>query len=218
MLNSRSGDIQNAYYVPEGVDRLHSYLIGLSHAFEVSAIAASLSKESWSQTFYKPKNNGKALSTLREVLNAVTTVLASALRSRASGVRHWQVLPEAPCQLLPAVLRLPELPDRSSFNQRKSFHPYTIGELVRTYRSKDDRFEKDADLGAVLSKVVVESMKNFTSANNELMAGHNYANTGDMKTYLSGGAFVNFRGVDKNAVVDVINKILLGNAINQVWR
>lgn len=76
VLNSRGGDIQNAYYVLEGVNRLHSYFIGLSQAFEVSAIAASLSKESWSQTFYKPKNNDKALSTLREVLNAVTTVIS----------------------------------------------------------------------------------------------------------------------------------------------
>ncbi|KAI6086969.1 hypothetical protein F4821DRAFT_237314 [Hypoxylon rubiginosum] len=84
--------------------------------------------------------------------------------------------------------------------------------------SKDDTFEKDADLGAVLSKVVVESMKSFTSANNDLMAGKNYQSTGDIRTYLSGGSFVDFGGVDKNAVTDVMNKFLLGNAVNQLWR
>lgn len=61
-------------------------------------------------------------------------------------------------------------------------------------------------------------MKSFTSANNDLMAGKNYQNTGDIKSYLSGGAFVDFGGVDKNSVIDVMNKFLLGNAVNQLWR
>lgn len=82
---------------------------------------------------------------------------------------------------------------------------------------QDDTFEKDADLGAILSKVVVGSMKSFTSANNQLVAGQNYENSGDIKTYLSGGAFVNFGGVDKNAVIDQMNAFLLGNAVNQLW-
>lgn len=75
VLNNLGNDIQNAYYVLEAVNRLHGYFTGLSQAFEVSAIATALSKESWSETFYKPKNNDKTISTLREVLNAVTTVI-----------------------------------------------------------------------------------------------------------------------------------------------
>lgn len=70
----------------------------------------------------------------------------------------------------------------------------------------------------MLSKIVVDSMKSFTSANNQLMAGSNYDNTGDIKSYLKGGAFVNFPGVDKNVVIDVMNAFLLGNAVNELWR
>ncbi|KAI1205532.1 uncharacterized protein F4807DRAFT_471047 [Annulohypoxylon truncatum] len=71
-----------------------------------------------------------------------------------------------------------------------------------------------ADLGAVLSKVVIESMKSFTSANNQLMSGSTYDKMGDIKSYLQGKAFVAFGGVDKNGVVDVTNAVLLGNAVN----
>lgn len=75
VINQRGGDIRPAYYVLEAVNRLHSYFTGISQSFEVSAIAAALSKEKWSETFYKPKNSDKTISTLREVLNAVTTVI-----------------------------------------------------------------------------------------------------------------------------------------------
>lgn len=38
-------NVANAYYTMESLDRLHTYFIGLSQAFEVSAIATVLSKD-----------------------------------------------------------------------------------------------------------------------------------------------------------------------------
>ncbi|KAI1440911.1 hypothetical protein F5Y02DRAFT_411169 [Annulohypoxylon stygium] len=198
VLNNLGNDIQNTYYVLEAVNRLHSYFTGLSQAFEVSAIAAALSKESWSETFYKPKNNDKALTTLQEVLNAVTTVIAIGASFAGLG---WGPVVGAVGSAMSAVASGASGAGRAELQSEK-----------------DDTFKKDADLGAVLSKVVIESMKSFTSANNQLMAGSNYDNTGDIKSYLKGGAFVNFPGVDKNAVIDVMNAFLLGNAVNELWR
>ena len=61
-------------------------------------------------------------------------------------------------------------------------------------------------------------MKAFTNANNALMRGDNYLSTGDVRSYLKGGLFVNFAGVNKNAVIDAMNALLTGQAINQLYR
>ena len=65
---------RQAYYVIESVNRLHSYFTGLSQAFEVSAIASALSKDSWATTFYRDKDDKSAV-VLKEILNALNTVI-----------------------------------------------------------------------------------------------------------------------------------------------
>lgn len=74
VLNDKGADIREAYYVLESVKRLHGYFMGLSQAFEVSAIFAALSKDSWAKTFYKDKDV-KSVSILREIFNAVGVVV-----------------------------------------------------------------------------------------------------------------------------------------------
>lgn len=74
VLNDKGNDIRPAYYVAESVNRLHSYFIGLSQSFEVSAIAAALSKDSWALTFYKDKDD-KSATVLKEILNLVATIV-----------------------------------------------------------------------------------------------------------------------------------------------
>jgi hypothetical protein len=86
-----------------------------------------------------------------------------------------------------------------------------------TVYSSDDTFQKSADLGGVLGEIVLESLKTFTAANNQLMSGQSY-NDVDIRTYLSGGAFLAFDGVDKNAVSDAMTNMLIGTAINQLYR
>ena len=74
VLNDKGDDIREAYYVLESITRLHSYFTGLSEAFEVSAIFAALSKDSWATTFYKDKDV-KSVNVLKEILNAVGAVI-----------------------------------------------------------------------------------------------------------------------------------------------
>jgi len=40
----------------------------------------------------------------------------------------------------------------------------------------------------------------------------------NIQAYVGEGAFVNFPGVDKNAVIDMMNNFMVGNAINLLWR
>lgn len=58
-------------------------------------------------------------------------------------------------------------------------------------------------------------MEGFVSANNQLMQGQNYDNTGDIRSYFEGGMFVNFGGVDINGVTNAMNAFLIGNAVNE---
>lgn len=74
VLNDRGGDIRPTYYVLESVNRLHSYFNGLSQSFEVSAIAAALSKDSWATTFYIDKDDKSAV-VLKELLNLMATII-----------------------------------------------------------------------------------------------------------------------------------------------
>ena len=74
VLNDKGDEIREAYYVLESITRLHSYFTGLSEAFEVSAIFAALSKDSWATTFYKDKDV-KSVNILKEILNAVGAVI-----------------------------------------------------------------------------------------------------------------------------------------------
>lgn len=76
--------------------------------------------------------------------------------------------------------------------------------------------EKDAQLGDVLGSIVVSSLKTFTAINNDLMASKNYNNQGDITSYLKNGVFVDFGGVYKNGVINVINALLIGNAVNEL--
>lgn len=82
--------------------------------------------------------------------------------------------------------------------------------------SQDDTFDKAADLGGILGEVVVEAMQTFTASNNALMHGEDI--NGDLRDYFRGGSFVAFPGVDKNAVTDAMNALLVGHAVNQLWR
>ncbi len=90
VLNGLGKTTREAYYVIESVNRLHTYFTGLSQSFEVSAIAAALSKDSWATTFYRGKDDKSAV-VLKEVLNAVNTVIGigaafAALAGPAAGL------------------------------------------------------------------------------------------------------------------------------------
>lgn len=111
--------------------------------------------------------------------------------------------------------------------------------MILPSSSASDVFEKSADLGLVLGRIVIDTMKSLTAINNKLMQGGNVDGSGnditkdpvpggvggvyvpgpaDVQAYLTNGSFVDFEGVDKNAVVDTMNTFLLAKSINQLWR
>ena len=95
---------------------------------------------------------------------------------------------------------------------------FFFGTTPPTYNSfsDDDTFQKAADLGGVLGQIVVNALQSFTAANDELMHGGNV--NGDLRDYFRGGAFVAYPGVDKLAVTNTMNTLLVSIAINQLYR
>lgn len=77
VLNNKGNEIRQAYYTLESVNRLHSYFQGLGEAFQSASIASALSKDSWATIFYKDKAD-KSVTVLKEVINAVSTVVGIA--------------------------------------------------------------------------------------------------------------------------------------------
>lgn len=189
-------DVRQAYYVMESLNRLHTYFTGLGQAFTTSAIAAALSKDSWAETFYTDPDV-KSVSVLREILNVLTVIVGIGAALAGLGAGVVGVIGSAAGAL------------------------FTGGVASATPllgQHQDDTFKKSADLGAILSEIVVGAMEGFTSANNLLMEGQNYDNTGDLRSYFAGGTFVDFPGVDKNAVTNAMNTFLIGNSINNLWK
>ena len=74
VLNDKGEFIRQTYYVLEAVQNLHEYFAGLGQAFEISAINAALSKDSWATTFYKDKDD-KSVGPLKELLNGLQTIV-----------------------------------------------------------------------------------------------------------------------------------------------
>ncbi|KAI4168770.1 MAG: hypothetical protein LQ343_006152 [Gyalolechia ehrenbergii] len=196
VLNSKGDDLRQAYYTLESVNRLHSYFQGLGEAFQSASIASALSKDSWATIFYKDKDV-KSVTALKEVLNAASTVVGVAaafggLAGPAAGVASGAV---------------------------SALFAGAVGAAVPLLGThQDDTLKKSADLGAVLSRRVLESLKSFISANNILMHGDSFKNTGNIRTYLKDGLFLDFGGVDKVQVIDSMNAFITGQAINALWR
>lgn len=85
-------------------------------------------------------------------------------------------------------------------------------------RSADDTYKKSSDLGLALANIIIGSIQSFTTANDILMHGQTYHDTGDLRSYLRGGNFVNYPGIDKNTVTGQLNGFLIGQAINSLYR
>ncbi|KAL8692827.1 MAG: hypothetical protein Q9218_002210 [Villophora microphyllina] len=196
VLNDKGNDIRQAYYTMESVNRLHSYFTGLGQAFEVASIGAALSKDSWATVFYKDKDV-KSVTVLKEIINAITTVIG--IGSAFAG------LAGAGAGAAAGALN-------SLFTGAAAVATPLIGQ------HQDDTFQKSADLGGILGKIVLEAMKSYIAANNILMHGDNFQSSSDIRSYLKGGLFLAFPGVDKVALIDSMNAFLTGQAINQLWR
>jgi hypothetical protein len=139
-------------------------------------------------------------------------LLALVLRLLVLLVVRWELLEEPLRPLLEVLLVRQVL-----WSELSKSPIQTTLKHSNFFSSQDDTFKKSADLGGILGNIVVGSMKAFTSTNNQLMHGDKVQND-DIQAYVKEGAFVNFGGVDKNAVIDMMNNFMVGNAINLLWR
>ncbi|KAJ5788052.1 hypothetical protein N7457_003042 [Penicillium paradoxum] len=167
----------------------------LESSFTTTALGAALSKDEWATTFYRDKDV-KSVTALKGVLTLLTTIVGIGASFAGLGPAVGGALAAAGSALTSGGV--------SAGSNALSSHT-------------DDTFEKSADLGGILGTLVVDSMKSFTTANNQLMSGQTYGDV-DIRSYISGGAFLAFPGVDKNAVTDAMTNMLVGTAINQLYR
>ncbi|KAI4092249.1 MAG: hypothetical protein LQ344_003607 [Seirophora lacunosa] len=196
ILNANGNETRQAYYTMESINRLHEYFAGLSEAFQIASIATALSKDSWATTFYKDKDL-KSVTVLKEVLNAATVAVGGAAAfAGLAGVGAGVAAGAATALFAGGV--------------------GAASPLLGTHQ--DDTFQKSADLGGILGKIVLEAMKGFISANNILMHGDSFKDTGDIRTYLKDGLFLDFEPADKIQVIDRMNAMLVGQAVNALYR
>ncbi|KAL8973544.1 MAG: hypothetical protein Q9197_002207 [Variospora fuerteventurae] len=189
VLNAKENETRQAYYTMESINRLHTYFTGLSQAFQTASIATALSKDSWAITFYKDKDV-KSVTALKEVLNAATAVVG--VTAAFAGLASAGV--------------------GAAAGAASALFAGAAGAAIPLIGNhQDDTFQKSADVGGILGQIVLEAMKGFISANNVLMHGDSFEDTGDIRAYLKDGLFLDFGGIDK---VQVIKKM---NAMSSSW-
>ncbi|OQE38998.1 hypothetical protein PENCOP_c007G00272 [Penicillium coprophilum] len=171
-FDTRGDDIRPACYVLESVNCLHGYFDGIGEAFTTSSVGAALSKNNWAETFYKD-TEVKGLTALKEVLNALVMILGIAAVLAGLG---------------PAILGATVSVGSALASAGSSAGLYAVA------ARENDTFDKAANLGTVIGSIVVDAMKSFTTANNQLMRGQHYGNA-DIRQYIANGAFLIFPGV-----------------------
>ena len=188
-------DIRQAYYVTEAVTRLHSYFVGLREAFETASISAAFSKDTWVKHFNG--NQGKDVSELRDFLTAAQTVfgVGAAVASLAG---PYEGAAAAGLNSLFAGVNGILLPHLAG--------------------GPDTTFEDAAGLGTTLGNIARATSESFIDMNNILMQGGDFLQTGDIRSYLMGGLWVNFPGIEESPMIESMNNLLIGHAINYVWR
>jgi hypothetical protein len=75
-----------------------------------------------------------------------------------------------------------------------------------------------ADLGASLAGSFKAGIKSFGSIQNDLMAGKTLPNNqGDIRSYISHGAYLDVPGVNVNEAIDYFDSMVTSKAINALW-
>ncbi|KAL9099179.1 MAG: hypothetical protein Q9163_005285 [Psora crenata] len=197
VLNGKGNETKQALAILNSLRGVNSYFQGLREAFEVSSIAAALTKDSWATTFYRDKDN-KNGNAFRQLLSGIATAIGLAAVGAGMGESKAR---------------------RARFGAVDTIF---TGAAAAAYPSlgkqSANTFERSAEVGAVVGKVVVDAIKSFTAANNVLMDGKSFMDSGDIRDYIKDGSFVDFEGVNKNEVTDNLSNMLVGQAINQLWR
>lgn len=197
VLNSAQADIQPAYLVLQSTQNLHSFFQGLSQAFQVSAIFASLAKDDWAFKFYRDKRDFSKTS-LKEVVNAITS---------AVGVIAAFAAPFA------SIVKIAASAANTLFTAGVNGAKYMLES-----RPTNDTPVKSAAMGADMAQAFIQSIMHLITANDKLMAGESYLDTGDIRKYFANGAFLDFQGIDKTVVIEKARDMLASIALNFLWK
>ena len=189
-------DMQSAYLVLESVNRLHTYFTGLGQALQVSAIGAALAKDDWANIFWNAHHD-MDMSGLRNLLTVATTLvgIAAALMGPVGIVAGT----------VAAV-------GSTLFGAGVGFANIIVKDSV------NDNFGRAADIGSRLSGIFMQSLEEMITGNNLLMSGQSFGKAGDIRAFLSGGAFADYPGMDQVALIDIMSTKLMATAINALWR
>jgi hypothetical protein len=73
-------------------------------------------------------------------------------------------------------------------------------------------------LGAFLADSFKDGIESFVSNQNDLVAGNSLPNNqGDIRSYISHGAYLNMTGVNVNEAINYFNTMVTSKAINALW-
>lgn len=194
VLTNNSDDLRHAYYVTEGVSRLHSHFDDLSEAFQDSAIWAAFAKDKWSLTFHPGKDEQ---STGLKVGMITATFFVAVAFAFATTIGPLQAGSVSSATALWSA-------GQSSLN---TFNVH-----------KDHSFIDAADLGVAIGELVIAASKVLVNVSNLVMQGGHLGTSGDIREFLRGGYWVEYEGLDRSKLVDNLAGFLLANAINRIWR
>ncbi|KAJ5836344.1 hypothetical protein N7447_002370 [Penicillium robsamsonii] len=201
-LNSLGNNTEEAYYVLQSLNNLHGFFVGLDESFNIPAIVAAMDNDEIVNNFWYDENNWDPtiLKQLLNVLSAVVAVVAGAFAAPA--------LAAAVAAAVPGILGAGSAMVTGGVN--------AAGNALSSADSSD---VTQANLGHMMAEAVRSISGSFINMNNELMYGNGYgSSSADVRTYLKGGSWVHYQGLQKNGAKDVMINVMQSMMINSLWR
>ncbi|KAL9610586.1 MAG: hypothetical protein Q9167_004712 [Letrouitia subvulpina] len=160
--------------------------MGISEAYQQSAISNAFGFPLWPEQFYDDKDV-KAFAELKVFFAVIQTIVDLELSASAL--------------MVPIVFN-------GALGVAQALIP----------NRPDDTYKKTSQLGGILQKLVDRTFKALIEANNQLMLGQNFRDTGDIRKWIGSGNFINSQGVNKIAVGKRMDNLLLAKGVNILWR
>jgi len=196
VLNDAGQDIEPAYYSLLSVQNLANHYQGLQEAYMDSSLFAALSAPNWATQFYlqQPPLNDLFF---KELFAAVSVIagIASALAGGIGTVAG----------IIGGTLATAAGGGATAFNLHVGANTPPANTAA-------------ADLGAALAKSFKAAIESFVNIQNDLMAGKTIDdNQGDIRSYISHGAYLNVTGVNVVETTNYFNTMVTSKAINALW-
>ncbi|KAK4868241.1 hypothetical protein LT330_007439 [Penicillium expansum] len=202
-INALGKSTEETYYVLQALNNLHGFFLGLEQSFNIAAVVSALDNDEIVNNFWHDENKWDPTA-LKEILNAIATVLGVAV----AGLGAPALSEMMKGSLLPTIA-----------GAASGMVSGGVGAASIAVSSTDTSDITQANLGHIMAQAVNDIAGSFISTNNELMFGHGYGSSSeDIRTYLQGGSWVNYPGLQKNGARDSMIAIMQSMMINSLWR